>query len=69
MPKEVWYQFLRVQPACVIFRFFVVSIEFIYLSVAGGFFTGRYHSINDATEPGSRFDPNRNQGKVRIFVS
>ncbi|PPQ66846.1 hypothetical protein CVT26_009625 [Gymnopilus dilepis] len=31
--------------------------------LAGGFFTGRYKSLNDEPEEGSRFDPNRNQGK------
>ncbi|KAF9476586.1 Aldo/keto reductase [Pholiota conissans] len=32
--------------------------------LGGGFFTGRYNSINDAPEEGSRFDPNKTQGKV-----
>ncbi|KAF9466375.1 Aldo/keto reductase [Collybia nuda] len=31
--------------------------------LAGGFFTGRYNSVDDAPEPGSRFDSNRTQGK------
>jgi aflatoxin B1 aldehyde reductase len=31
--------------------------------LAGGFFTGRYNSLEDAPEEGSRFDPNRTQGK------
>ncbi|KAJ6546487.1 Aldo/keto reductase [Mycena vulgaris] len=31
--------------------------------LAGGFFTGRYSSPDDEPETGSRFDPNRNQGK------
>ncbi|TFK64070.1 Aldo/keto reductase [Pluteus cervinus] len=31
--------------------------------LGGGFFTGRYSSIDDHPEAGSRFDPNRNQGK------
>ncbi|KAF8906055.1 Aldo/keto reductase [Gymnopilus junonius] len=31
--------------------------------LAGGFFTGRYTSPNDAPEEGSRFDPNRRQGQ------
>uniref|UniRef100_A0A8H7Y4T8 NADP-dependent oxidoreductase domain-containing protein n=1 Tax=Psilocybe cubensis TaxID=181762 RepID=A0A8H7Y4T8_PSICU len=31
--------------------------------LAGGFFTGRYTSSSDNTEEGSRFDPNRTQGK------
>ncbi|KAJ7499457.1 Aldo/keto reductase [Mycena latifolia] len=31
--------------------------------LAGGFFTGRYNSADDAPESGSRFDPERVQGK------
>jgi len=31
--------------------------------LAGGFFTGRYTSLDDAPEQGSRFDPNKTQGK------
>ncbi|TFY55976.1 hypothetical protein EVG20_g9115 [Dentipellis fragilis] len=31
--------------------------------LGGGFFTGRYHSLNDQVEAGSRFDPNRMQGQ------
>ncbi|KAJ7109183.1 Aldo/keto reductase [Mycena epipterygia] len=31
--------------------------------LAGGFFTGRYSSPDDKPEAGSRFDPERNQGK------
>ncbi|KAI0641001.1 Aldo/keto reductase [Trametes meyenii] len=34
-----------------------------YNPLAGGFFTGRYHSLTDNAEPGSRFDPDRIQGK------
>lgn len=34
------------------------------LPVAGGFFTGRYTSETNDVEEGSRFDPNREQGKV-----
>ena len=37
--------------------------------LGGGFFTGRYHSMQDEVEPGSRFDPNKLQGKVRIVRS
>jgi hypothetical protein len=33
-------------------------------SVGGGFFTGRYNSIDDIPEAGSRFDPDKQQGKV-----
>lgn len=37
-------------------------------AVAGGFFTGRYNSIDDIPEEGSRFDAKRNQGQVcRLF--
>ncbi|KAF7972036.1 hypothetical protein HWV62_19261 [Athelia sp. TMB] len=32
-------------------------------AVGGGFFTGRYKSINDAPEAGSRFDPSKGQGQ------
>ncbi|KAI0632720.1 Aldo/keto reductase [Trametes polyzona] len=31
--------------------------------LGGGFFTGRYRSLEDKAEPGSRFDPNKLQGK------
>jgi len=31
--------------------------------LGGGFFTGRYRSMHDQVEPGSRFDPNKMQGK------
>ncbi|KAA1472011.1 Aldo/keto reductase [Dentipellis sp. KUC8613] len=31
--------------------------------LGGGFFTGRYRSLNDEVEPGSRFDPNKGQGQ------
>lgn len=34
--------------------------------VGGGFFTGRYHSPDEKVEPGSRFDPEKGQGKVRL---
>ncbi|KAI0084291.1 Aldo/keto reductase [Irpex rosettiformis] len=34
-----------------------------YNPLGGGFFTGRYRSIQDTVEPGSRFDPERNQGQ------
>ena len=36
-------------------------------TVGGGFFTGRYRSLEDpnaASDPGSRFDPNTWQGKM-----
>ena len=36
-------------------------------TVGGGFFTGRYRSLEDpnaASDPGSRFDPNTHQGKA-----
>ncbi|KAI0334258.1 Aldo/keto reductase [Cubamyces sp. BRFM 1775] len=32
--------------------------------LGGGLFTGRYHSANDQVEPGSRFDPSKNMGKL-----
>ncbi|KAH9886970.1 Aldo/keto reductase [Cubamyces lactineus] len=32
--------------------------------LGGGLFTGRYHSAKDQVEPGSRFDPSRNIGKL-----
>ncbi|KAF8644960.1 hypothetical protein AX16_008163 [Volvariella volvacea WC 439] len=32
--------------------------------LAGGFFTDRYTNIRDNPEPGSRFDPKRNQGQM-----
>ena len=35
-------------------------------TVGGGFFTGRYRSMNADTEPGSRFDPSKGQGQVRL---
>ena len=31
--------------------------------MGGGFFTGRYRSLQDESEAGSRFDPNTRQGK------
>ena len=37
--------------------------------LGGGFFTGRYSSMQDSAEPGSRFDPSKGQGKVRLAVS
>jgi len=48
---------------CMLMTYWIFSI-----SVAGGFFTGRYNSIDDAPEPGSRFDPNRTQGKVCLKI-
>ena len=37
--------------------------------LGGGFFTGRYRSMQDSAEPGSRFDPSKGQGKVRSTVA
>ncbi|KAF5386728.1 hypothetical protein D9615_001838 [Tricholomella constricta] len=37
--------------------------------LGGGMFTGRYISTEDVPEPGSRFDPQKVQGKVPIFSS
>ncbi|KAJ7477296.1 Aldo/keto reductase [Mycena galericulata] len=42
-------------------KFGIAFYEFNPL--AGGFFTGRYNSVDDKPESGSRFDPERNQGK------
>lgn len=36
--------------------------------MAGGFFTGRYNSIDDIPEEGSRFDSQRTQGQVRKLL-
>lgn len=36
--------------------------------VGGGFFTGRYTSMDSKAEPGSRFDPDQMQGKVSRSV-
>ncbi|THG98238.1 hypothetical protein EW026_g3918 [Hermanssonia centrifuga] len=33
------------------------------LIIGGGFFTGRYRSLHDEPEPGSRFDPTKGQGR------
>lgn len=37
--------------------------------VGGGFFTGRYTSPDAQVEPGSRFDPEKGQGKVCPLLS
>ncbi|KAI0742480.1 Aldo/keto reductase [Daedaleopsis nitida] len=42
-------------------KFGIAFYEFNPLG--GGFFTGRYRSLQDEIEPGSRFDPNSGQGK------
>ncbi|KAH9856181.1 Aldo/keto reductase [Lenzites betulinus] len=42
-------------------KFGIAFYEFNPLG--GGFFTGRYRSLEDQVEPGSRFDPNRGQGQ------
>ncbi|PPQ85274.1 hypothetical protein CVT25_010047 [Psilocybe cyanescens] len=42
-------------------KFGIAFYEFNPL--AGGFFTGRYTSLDDSTEAGSRFDPNKFQGQ------
>ncbi|KAI0790214.1 Aldo/keto reductase [Irpex lacteus] len=34
-----------------------------YNPLGGGFFTGRYRSLEDKVEPGSRFDPEKGQGQ------
>ena len=35
----------------------------MHKTVGGGFFTGRYRTLQDASEAGSRFDPDTLQGK------
>lgn len=35
--------------------------------MAGGFFTTKYNRKTEGVEDGSRFDPNKTQGKVRIL--
>ncbi|KAI0633852.1 Aldo/keto reductase [Trametes polyzona] len=42
-------------------KFGIAFYEFNPLG--GGFFTGRYRSLEDQVEPGSRFDPTKGQGK------
>ncbi|KAI0371015.1 Aldo/keto reductase [Pilatotrama ljubarskyi] len=42
-------------------KFGIAFYEFNPLG--GGFFTGRYRSLNDEVEPGSRFDPTKGQGQ------
>lgn len=37
------------------------------IEVGGGFFTGRYNSLDEKIEPGSRFDPEKGQGRVGPF--
>ncbi|KAI0697758.1 Aldo/keto reductase [Cytidiella melzeri] len=36
--------------------------------LGGGFFTGRYRTMEDKVEPGSRFDPDRVFGRVRLPI-
>ena len=69
MLAQVRHRILRVQPVYV----FPLSIRaprskrFTRLGlVGGGFFTGRYRSVEDQVEPGSRFDPSKFQGQVRL---
>ena len=47
-------------------KFGIAFYEFNPLG--GGFFTGRYRSLQDDVEPGSRFDPTKMQGKVRLEI-
>ncbi|KAI0753611.1 Aldo/keto reductase [Fomes fomentarius] len=42
-------------------KFGIAFYEFNPLG--GGFFTGKYRSLQDEVEPGSRFDPKKGQGK------
>ena len=46
-------------------KFGIAFYEFNPLG--GGFFTGRYRSLEDSVEPGSRFDLNKGMGKVRAI--
>ena len=39
---------------------------YAYGPLAGGFFTGRYRSMNDQVEAGARFDPKKPLGKVSL---
>ena len=36
--------------------------------LGGGFFTGRYHTMQDEVEPGSRFDSSKFIGKVGVAL-
>ena len=71
MLAQVRHCILRVQPPYVLPTPFVSEplAQTYLVSVGGGFFTGRYRSIEDQVEPGSRFDPNKGQGKVRPPIS
>lgn len=46
------------------YGFFGISARVMCYVVGGGFFTGRYTSLEDQVEPGSRFDANKAQGQV-----
>lgn len=41
---------------------------YCYAAVGGGFFTGRYNSPDEKVEPGSRFDPEKGQGRVCLSL-
>lgn len=41
------------------------TYEGLTYQVAGGFFTTKYNGRTEGVEDGSRFDPNKAQGKVR----
>ena len=47
-------------------KFGIAFYEFNPLG--GGFFTGRYRSIDDAGEPGSRYDASKTLGKVCLGI-
>ncbi|KAH7916003.1 Aldo/keto reductase [Hygrophoropsis aurantiaca] len=41
---------------------------YAFSPLGGGFFTGRYNTLNDQVEKGGRFDPQRIQGQVNLFM-
>ncbi|KAI0783921.1 Aldo/keto reductase [Irpex lacteus] len=59
-----WIQPTEVEPELfpALRKFGISFYEFNPLG--GGFFTGRYRSLQDGVEPGSRFDPQKTQGQV-----
>ncbi len=46
---------------------YIIELHIVCLVVAGGFFTDRYLSPDSQVEKGSRFDPERIQGKVSVW--
>lgn len=47
---------------------FAKSTYELYSEVAGGFFTTKYNPQTEGVEDGSRFDPNKAQGQVKILL-